>query len=424
MTEKETQMKGWLVVLAASLFFFYEFSQLTMFNTISSDIMQAFDITGTKFGALAAGYFYANVIFLFPAGILLDRYSTRKLILGGLSLCIAATLLLSFAYNYWLALFARFLIGTAGSLCFLSVSRLASRWIAPSRLALAIGIVVTIAMLGGFVAQTPLSFLVASLGWRKALWAYAGVGVIILAIIYWQVSDYPPNYQQQHQENLRKLNENGFWYSIALTLKNMQNWFAGLYTSFLNLAVFLIGSSFGTLFLMQARHFTETQSSFISSMIFLGTIFGSPLIGAYSDRAGSRKQPMLICAIISLLLISLFLYIDNISFIVSCVLIFLVGFFTSAQIISYPLIAESNSGTITSSAIGIASVLIMGGGAVFEPLFGWLLNLGWDHTMQGEMAIYSAADFHRALLILPITMIISIVLTFFLRETHCRQLVK
>lgn len=101
-------------------------------------------------------------------------------------------------------------------------------------------------------------------------------------------------------------------------------------------------------------------------------------------------------------------------------LIFALGFFTSAQIISYPLIAESNSPALTSTALGIASVLIMGGGAVFAPLFGWLLNLYWDHRIVNGVAHYSIHNFYHAMLILPLTALLSLLFACLVKETHCK----
>lgn len=92
----------------------------------------------------------------------------------------------------------------------------------------------------------------------------------------------------------------GFWPSIIKALSNSQNWFGGLYTSLLNISIFIIGSSFGSLYLEQAYHFTKTQASFCSSMIFIGTIFGSPILGNLSDRIGLRRRPMIISAFISI----------------------------------------------------------------------------------------------------------------------------
>lgn len=413
-------LQAWVVVISAGLFFFYEFLQMTMFNSISSELMNAFSIGGEKFGILSAGYFYANVLFLFPAGILLDRLSTRKLILFGLALCIVATFGMGLATNFRWALLARFLIGASSTLCFLSAVRLASRWFPTNRLALVTGVIVTMAMLGGFMAQTPLSLLVQHLGWRHALLVDASFGILFWIIIFINVSNYPSSYKEKHAENLQTLHDLGFWTTIGQAITKLQNWLAGLYTSFLNLSVFIIGSSFGSLFLIQVHHFSPTKASFVSSMIFLGTIFGSPLIGNFSDRIGNRRLPMIVSAIISLILVLMVIYTPHISYSALLILFFAIGFFTSAQIISYPLIAESNRKCLTSTSIGLASVLIMGGGAVFEPLFGWLLNLHWDHTYVNGVAQYSASNFHFALMILPITMVASLIVALLAKETYCK----
>jgi predicted MFS family arabinose efflux permease len=412
--------KAWFIIISASLFFFYEFLQMTIFNSISESLMQAFHITAPQFGILSAGYFYANVIFLFPAGMALDRFSTRKLIIFGLTLCIFSTVAMASAENFYFALLARFLIGASSTLCFLSAARLASRWFPPQRLAMAIGFVVTMAMLGGFMAQTPMTLLVNAIGWREALLVDAGIGLLFLGIIIKIICDYPPHYQMEHEKNLQQLSSMGFWTSIRRALANLQNWYGGLYTSLLNLSVFIIGSSFGNLYLQQAYHFTKTQASFCSSMIFLGTIIGSPILGSLSDRLGLRRKPMIIAAALSFLLTLPFFFLATPSPWLVGTLIFALGFFTSAQIISYPLIAESNPSALTSTAIGTASVLIMGGGAVFEPLFGYLLNLFWDQNTVNGIAQYSIQNFHHGLIILPVTALISFMVACLAKETYCR----
>jgi MFS family permease len=414
------EAQGWLILISASLFFFYEFLQMTVFNSISESLMQSFQITAPEFGILSAGYFYANVIFLFPAGMALDRFSTRKLIIAGLTLCIVATVAMAMASHFYFALLARFLIGASSTLCFLSAARLASRWFPTQRLAMAIGVVVTMAMLGGFMAQTPMTLLVNTIGWRQALLVDAVIGLLFLSIIIKVIRDFPPNYQMEHEDNLRQLSSMGFWPSIGRALANFQNWYGGLYTSLLNVSVFLIGSSFGNLYLQQAYHFSKTQASFCSSMIFLGTIVGCPILGRLSDQLKRRRSPMIVAAIFSFILtLPFFVLVAPSPWLVGF-LIFALGFFTSAQIISYPLIAESNPSALTSTAIGIASVLIMGGGAVFEPLFGYLLNVSWSQTIVNGVAQYSINDFHHALTILPVTAFISLIAACLAKETYCQ----
>ena len=48
---------AWAVILTASLFFFYEFIQLNMFNAIAVDLLQAFNLNATELGQLSSMYF-------------------------------------------------------------------------------------------------------------------------------------------------------------------------------------------------------------------------------------------------------------------------------------------------------------------------------------------------------------------------------
>ena len=149
----------WLVCFSAALFFFYEFIQMMMFNAISTDLMRDFAINGTQLGLLSATYLAADALFLFPAGMMLDRFSTRKLILSAMFVCVASTLFFAWSHSVILAGVLHFLGGLGNAFCLLSCIMLASRWFPPRRQALVVGLVVTLAMLGGMVAQTPLRLL-------------------------------------------------------------------------------------------------------------------------------------------------------------------------------------------------------------------------------------------------------------------------
>src|SRR3990167_3401551 len=89
--EMRPSMRAWIVCLSAALFFFYEFIQMNMFNALSVPLMEAFKIDAAGLGEMSSYYFIATVIFLIPAGILLDRYSTRKIILIAFGICIVGT---------------------------------------------------------------------------------------------------------------------------------------------------------------------------------------------------------------------------------------------------------------------------------------------------------------------------------------------
>jgi MFS family permease len=411
--------KAWLVIICASLFFFYEFVQMTMFSSINADLMAAFNTTATRISNLSACYFYADVLFLFPAGIILDRFSTRKIIVGAMSLCTAATIIFSFANTYELAMVMRLLSGVGAAFCFLSALRLATRWFLPAHLALVTGVIVTMAMLGGMVGQAPISILVQNFGWRHTVFADGCLGIIFILVILWQVRDFPhgSHTKENGQELLQKL---GFWQSIFSAWSNSQNWLAGFYTSFINLPILVLGALWGTEFLVQVHHLSQTQASTVNMMLFFGFVIGSPILGWWSDHLGRRKLPMLLCAILSIITILVIMYSPNLTFWTSLLLFFILGFISSGQIIGYPLIAESNPNCLIGTATGWAAVLIMGGGAFGQPLFGWLLDLHWNGLKINNVPTYTAADYHFAWLIFPIMFIIAFFMALLARETYCK----
>ena len=139
------------------------------------------------------------------------------------------------------------------------------------------------------------------------------------------------------------------------------------------------------------------------SMIFLGMIIGSPIAGLISDQLRRRKSPMIVGAILSLLTVIAITYIPSIS-VTSLMLLFLaMGLFTSAQVISYALIIESNPIAVTASATAIAATIIMSCGAIFQPLFGWIMDHFGHYHIEHGAHIYDASAYKDAILILPIT---------------------
>ena len=52
-----TALHQWLVLIAASLLFFYTFIQMNMLNPISLTLMHSFSISAAQLGTLSAMYF-------------------------------------------------------------------------------------------------------------------------------------------------------------------------------------------------------------------------------------------------------------------------------------------------------------------------------------------------------------------------------
>jgi MFS family permease len=417
---KDRGMLAWVVVLSASLYFFYEFIQMNLFASIDVQLMQAFNLTAPELGRLASMYFYANALFVFPAGVMLDRFSPKKLLLIAVVFSTLGTLAFAVATEYWVAAVSRFVVGTGAAFCFLGCIRIASRWFPPKKMAFVTGVAVTMAMVGGLVAQTPFALLTSWVGWRQAVMIDAALGVVIFFVIYWLVQDRPPNSEKEIHADKACLESLGFWHSIGLVMTNPYNWLCGLYTSLMNLPVFLLGALWGIHYLVEVHHLTVVQGSYATTLFFVGVMLGAPAFGWFSDKIERRVLPMVLGAVLSLAVVLVLMYLPNLSLLQLIGLFFLIGFTTSSQVLSYPVIAELNPSALTGSAISIDSVTIMLGGVVFQPLFGWFMEMNWDHKIVDGVRIYAPSDFSYAMMIIPIAFVVSLVLTFFIKETYCK----
>jgi len=418
---RHTNITPWVVCLTAALFFFYEFVQMSMFNAINPSLMIDFDTDAKALGLLSSAYFLANILFMLPAGMLLDRYSVKKVIVTTMLFCILGTLIFSMSQSLITAAICRFIVGIGGSFPYLACLRLASRWFKSTKLAFVSGVILTIPMLGGMLAQTPLSFLIIHVGWRHAILIDALLGGIFLIFILLWVKDYP----QDENHSKTTIAKPSMRQNLSSILGNTQNWYYGIYTCMLNLPIFLLAQLWGSLYLTQAHHFSQLQSTTITTMIYLGTMIGSPLAGKLSDRLKCRKKPMFIGGFMSLALVLYLMFSHSNSEALMLTIFFALGLFTSTQVITYPAIIESNSQETIGGGLGLASVLIMAGGAITEPLFGWLmhLNTAGIHKISNTY-VYASSNYLDALWILPIAFFIGLLALYFAKETCARSYTK
>lgn len=410
------QTKAWVVCLIAALYFSYELVQLHMLNAISPFLLKDLHLSAADFGTLCSTYLMADVLFLLPAGMLLDRFATRNVILVALFLCIAGTIGFSFSETLLAACISHFLSGIGNAFCFLSCMMLVSRWFPREKQAFAIGMVITIGLFGGVIAQTPFSYLAEALHWRNALFVDGLVGIAIFLAVFGFVFDRP----QEAKENVIAM-PLPFFLGLKRALGNPQNFLCGLYTGLMNLPVMIIGAMLGSLFLTQVHHLTLPHASFITGLICLGTIAGSPLMGRLADHFGEKRKLMMAGAFSSLCIMMMIMYMPHSPFSLT-LLFFLLGFFSSTQVLGYPLVTESNPPELTGTSMGVAGVIIMGLAAALQPLCGYLMEAGWDGKMADQVPLYGQGDYLLCFWMFPIGFALSLMLAFAIKEKRLAEI--
>ncbi len=397
----KSSMKGWIVCLVAACFFSYELVQFHMLNAIAPMVIKSLSLSTTQFSALCSTYLLADVIFLIPAGIILDRIPVRRVILFALGLCILGTFGFAISTNFFCAAASHFLSGIGNAFCFLSCMMLASSWFG-NKSSFVMSVMITIGLLGGVVAQLPFTLLAENFGWQMTLVIDGLVGCLIWIL----------NFIFVHQNKLENeikphLSIQNFLQKMKPAFLNSEVWKCGFYTGLMNLPLMIISAMIGNLYLTEVLKFSLLDASLITSMISMGTIVASPLYGLLSDITQKKKPWMLLGALFTLLSFFVMMNVENPSMEMMIAIFFSLGFFSASQVLGYPMITNSAPEDLKGTSMGVAAVIIMGLAFVGQPLTGLLID------MASHDGVY---DFDKALLIFPLGFIISLALSFIMKE--------
>lgn len=126
-----------------------------------------------------------------PAGILLDKFGSRALIVGGTALMVAGQLMLAFTLALPVAIAARAIVGLGDAVIFISVLRLVPHWFAPRQVPLVSQLTGICGQLGQVLSAVPFLALLLGSGWTVAYTSVAALGVMSIALTLALVHDTP-----------------------------------------------------------------------------------------------------------------------------------------------------------------------------------------------------------------------------------------
>lgn len=408
----------WLVIALAAAFLFYKYMLQVSPSIMTEDLMRVFQIQGTGLGNLTASFFYSFLIAQLFVGVLLDRYSPRVLTTMAILVCAVGAFIFSKTDTLNIAIWARTLMGIGAAFATVSYMKMASLWFKPNRFAFIGGLLATAAMLGAAAGQAPLSFAVTLFGWRESLYFCALSGFILAGLFYFLVRDGKYNKQLMKTESVEKISFHDIW----LVLNNKQNWLITLYSGLAFAPIDAFAGLWCIPFLKVSYHVSHTQAAILASLIFLGLALGSPLLGLWSDKINKRVSVMLTQGFIAFISSLLIIYINHFPLWLLGVLLFIFGFSTSAFMLGFTLGRELNKITVAATIIALINTGDIIFSALTQPLIGKLLDANWRGGVISGVPRFSSVEYHHALSILPIYIVLSLVLLFFIRDRDPQQI--
>jgi sugar phosphate permease len=412
------QKLPWVICFIGALFYCYAYFLRISPSTMTHELSLHFHISATALGTLAAFYYYAYTPMQLAVGIIVDRYGARFVLSSASLLCTLGVFVFVAAPSLAIAELGRFIIGLGSAFAYVSVLKLATIWLPANRFALVAGSTTALGMIAAIFADLILTDLVHTVGYKNALYSTAFVGIFLCVLIFSIIRDHA----SKHHPDTTKVNKKSTGQLIIAMLqmlKKPQMWIIGIIGLLLYMPASVFMDLWGIPYLKTTYQLTSHQAAHVISMIFVGWIISSPIIGAISDQLGKRKLPLLICSMGATITVLILFYTPNLNVNTIYTLFLLFGAFCGVHPLCFAISKENNPTTLSGTAVAITNTLIMLGGLIFQPLVGKLLDAHWQGTMVHGVRLYSASDYTFALSVVVFGLILSTILILFVHETHC-----
>lgn len=412
---KKDSVGAWTIWSIAAAFFFLEYIVRISPGVMAEQLQRDFNISAGSLGMLSAFFYYPYVAMQIPVGMLVDKFGTRW-ILGLMAiLCSISVFLFSTTHILILAEMCRFLMGITGAFAFVGALKLASTWFSPRRFGLLAGTTQALGMLGGAVGAGPLAVLVTHIGWRSSLIILACL-IAILAISFLLIIRDQPDSNQKSELSKKSCS---FFSGLLIVLKNPMTWLNGFIVGLLYAPTAAFGELWGPLYIHQVYGISLEQAASLISCIFIGWAVGGPIFGWVSDKIRRRKPVIIGSTILSLIFVTILLYMPFLPISILFAAAFLYGLSNIGVATCYATACELNPTNLAGTSVGFTNMFsIMIGGALLQPIIGWLLDLGWHEEYLDNIRIYSSHNLQTVMLILPACLILCLILSLFLKESY------
>ena len=410
----------WMIfTILACCYFLVYFHRLCP-AVLAVDMMRDLQAGGALTGFLGAAYFYPYALMQLPAGLLSDSWGPRNSITLFFGIAFIGSLMLGFAPTAMWAILGRTLVGFGVAMLFVPTMKILAEWFQPSEFAPMTGILMAVGGIGSLSAATPLALLNNWIGWRYSF-VTVGVFTLLLALLVWiVVRDRPEalGWPSPHAFDPARNPTLSLGSAVKQVVSCRAFWPLAVWFFFDCGIFFSFGGLWGGPFLAHVYGLSKAQSANILSMIAIGMIVGSPLLSIASNRLFKARKPVIvISAVVTTgITVGLAFFTDRMPLAGLYGLCFAMGVFSSAVVVvAFTANKELFPVSIAGTATGLINLFPFAGGAVFQPLLGFVLESRGKVDDQ-----FVLAGYQLAFEVLFVSSLIALVASFFIKETMKR----
>lgn len=416
-------LRAAMVWLAAAIFYLYEYLVRVAPSVMEGELEVAFNTNSEHLAYSLATYAYIYAPMQLIVGLLFDRFGGKRLLVPATLVVAFGCYIVTFSESLYMLTVGRFLMGFGSAFGFVGTLYMATIWYPLHRIAFLSGLTTALGMLGAILGQTVLSAIVEKVGWEMS-WIYsAWAGFVVAAILMIAIPKTPSWERERRRQYISNKERQSFLTGLFIVCRNPQTWIIGFIGGALFLPNSLFADLWGIQYIMHVSEVSRTQAGAAVSMVYLGWLIGSPLAGWLSDHLGKRKLLLFWGTVLSAVLLWGLLLFDEVSFPVTCGVLFLSGVLCSVQVISFVVGIESNSIQLKGTAIAVVNMIVTIIGGLCQPIVGRVLRIKAEGRISEGISVIegmvnTAHDYRLAMWVLPAVMLIGALLCLFLKETY------
>jgi MFS family permease len=230
-----------------------------------------------------------------PAGLLLDRFGSKTLILCGGALMASGQFALAFTESLPAAIAARAVLGLGDAVTFISVLRLVPHWFTPRRVPLVTQLTGICGQLGQVLSAVPFFAVLTGSGWTTAYVSVAAMGVVSMVLTVVLVQNAPPgavatSESMSVRETLSSVK------TVWLRPGTRLGFFTHMGTQF---SVTVFALMWGVPYLTEAQGLSTGVAGILLTISVVAAISAGVVIGVFTGRRPHRRSRLVLAIIAS-----------------------------------------------------------------------------------------------------------------------------
>lgn len=360
-----SRLYRWAVLVFISLAMFGNYYAYDSISPLADVLKTQLRFSDVDIGWLNAIYSVPNVFMVLIGGIIIDRVGTKQSTFMFGAVCMVGAVVTAWSGSLTVMAAGRLIFGLGAESLIVAVTTAIAKWFRGKELSFAFGINLTIARLGSFAALNSPTWAARFYDdWRQPLLIAVGFSTfcVIGALVYWILETNAEEvFEVGHAGATDKVVVSdifrfgtSFWLIVALCVT--------FYS-----AVFPF-QTFAVKFFMEAHGTSRELGGFLSSMLTLFSMIGTPLFGLLVDRVGKRALFMMFGSLLLLPVYLLMAY-TRISLYVPMALMGVA--FSLIPAVMWPSVAYVVEQSKLGTAYGLMTMIQNIGLAGFNLLIGW-----------------------------------------------------